>query len=326
MATQQSQTRLRAGLKTIVKLAITITIFAVIASMVDLDALIEIGRRANIPLLLMVPLLGIPLIALDSLRWTYVMAGLGQHLSLTIACRYSLVGLFFSNLAPGFLGFDGFRAIQMKRLNVPLEQALQSVLFDRLSAFASLMMMILVLSPYTFTLIDNVAFLGASAIVITGGVAAFLCAILIHVFRDRLDMLFSHKAFKHLTAQVAAFVSLFTKPSIALPILASGLAVHLARSGLVFAIALALSIDVSLLNCIALIPLALLMAMIPISFGDWGVREAVFVFALANIGFTAEEALATSICYGLYRLIVGGLGGLAFLAFKREHFALNTAA
>lgn len=313
------------GLKIAVKIAITIAIFAIIASMVDAEAFMAVLRQSNPGFLMLVPLMGLPLVVLDSLRWTRVMKGLGRPLSLLVACRYSLVGLFFSNLAPGFLGFDGFRAVQMRRLNVPLPKAVQSVTFDRLSAFASLLVIILAFSPYTLTRIDNPAFLIVCVAVVAMGAGFFLVLVLLHFGRDWVKRWLPHALVGRAADQLTAFVQLFAKPQIAAPILLSGVAVHAYRSGVVFVIAMALSIDMTLLDSIALVPLALLIAMVPISFGDWGVREAVFVVALANIGLTPEEALATSICFGLYRLTTGAIGGLAFLVMKKNHFALQTA-
>ena len=313
------------GLKMAVKIAITIFIFAIIASMIDPQALLDVARRSNLWLLLMVPLFGVPMIVLDSLRWTQVMKGLGRPLPLIVACRYSLVGLFFSNLAPGFLGFDGFRAVQMKRLNVPLDQALQSITFDRLSAFASLLLTILILSPYTLTRIGDPVFLGLSISVVLLGLGAFAGLVVIHMCRSWIGRWLPHTLVTRATQQMTLFVRLFSRPKITTSILISGMAVHVMRASLVFVIAVALSIEMTWLDAVAIVPIALLLSMVPISFGDWGVREAVFVVALANVGMTAEEALATSICFGVYRLITGAAGGLAFLAMKRDHFAVQAA-
>jgi len=313
------------GLKTAVKIGITVAIFVIIASMVDGEALMSIVRQANLGLLLFVPLMGLPLVVLDSVRWTQVMKGLGRPLSLLVACRYSLVGLFFSNLAPGFIGFDGFRAVQMRRLNVPLPKAVQSVTFDRLSAFASLLVIILIFAPYTLTRIDNPAFLVVGSTVVALGAGFYFALILLHFGRDWVTRWLPHALVSRAAEQLTTFVRLFAKPKIAVPILLSGIAVHVYRASVVFVIAAALSIEMTLMDSIALVPMALLIAMVPISFGDWGVREAVFVVALANIGLTPEEALATSICFGLYRLCTGAMGGLAFLAMKKSHFALQPA-
>lgn len=52
------------------------------------------------------------------------------------------------------------------------------------------------------------------------------------------------------------------------------------------------------------------MALIPVSFGGWGVREAAVVTVLTSQGFAAEQALFFSVCYGLTLLFGFLLGAL----------------
>jgi len=318
-----SEKRWQNGLKFGTKVAITIAILTAIFVNVEYEELFAILRRSNAVLLVMVPLIAAPTIFLDSLRWTQVMKGLGEHLSLLTASRYILVGWFFANFFPGFIGFDGFRAIQMRRLNVPTELAIRSVVFDRLSAFVSLLVTILLLLPYTLSILPDGAFRTVAIGVAVFGTAACLFLFILGACRDWINQRTKRNLIQQIANQASDFLTIFGQPQISLSILASGFGVHLMRATIVFVIAIALSINVSIIDCVAIIPISLLIAMIPISFGDWGVREAVFVFSLGNIGFSLEEALATSICFGLYRLTVGAIGGLAWLAMKREHFALG---
>lgn len=315
------QNKLKIGLK----ITITVAILTVIFVNVEYERFLAILQQSNVALLVCIPLLAAPMIILDSLRWRQVMQGLGYHMSLLHASRYMLVGWFFANLLPGFIGFDGFRIIQMIRLNVAKGVAVQSVIFDRLSAFVSLMVTILIVLPYTLNIIPDNTFRIVVMVVAGAGLATCFVLVLLGVFSEQVTRTIKLSLIQKLTCQASEFVVVFSQARIALSILTSGIGVHLTRACIVFVIALALSIDVSIIECIAIIPIALLIAMIPISFGDWGVREVIFVVALGNIGFSLEEALATSICFGLFRLIVGAIGGLAWLGMKREGFALGKA-
>ena len=55
-----------------------------------------------------------------------------------------------------------------------------------------------------------------------------------------------------------------------------------------------------------------LLAALPVSVGGWGTREAAAVLALAPFGVDAAGAVGAALVYGLYGLVQGGAGALAF--------------
>ena len=55
-----------------------------------------------------------------------------------------------------------------------------------------------------------------------------------------------------------------------------------------------------------------LMAALPVSVGGWGTREAAAVAALAPFGVAAPAAVGVGVIYGLYALVQGAMGALAF--------------
>jgi uncharacterized membrane protein YbhN (UPF0104 family) len=76
-----------------------------------------------------------------------------------------------------------------------------------------------------------------------------------------------------------------------------------------------------------IVPPVILIQLLPISLGGWGVREAVLVVALASFGVPAEAALATSVLLGLCFIVISLPGGLIWFAdgasggrvLRREH-------
>jgi glycosyltransferase 2 family protein len=92
---------------------------------------------------------------------------------------------------------------------------------------------------------------------------------------------------------------------------------HLCRVAMVVCLALALSVSITPIDAFALVPSALLIAMVPISLAGWGVREAVFIQALSLAGVSATHALAVSLLYGFVGLITGMIGGCIWFAERR---------
>jgi len=104
---------------------------------------------------------------------------------------------------------------------------------------------------------------------------------------------------------------------------AAALAQHLLRVGVLAALATGLGLDIPLATLFAFAPAALLMAMVPISFGGWGIREIAFVYLLGAAGVSAEAALSLSIAFGLLRVLVGIIGGLAWVVANDGHFHVD---
>ena len=107
---------------------------------------------------------------------------------------------------------------------------------------------------------------------------------------------------------------------------ASALVQHLLRVLILACLAAGLDMDITLASLFALTPAALLVAMVPVSLGGWGVRELTFVYFLGLAGVGAEAALALSIVFGLVRLVVGAVGGLAWLAVNDGHFRVDASS
>jgi uncharacterized protein (TIRG00374 family) len=90
-----------------------------------------------------------------------------------------------------------------------------------------------------------------------------------------------------------------------------GLIVHIMRVWSLWLIALALGVDLSFILCMALVPISLLIAMVPITIGGWGLREGAFVALFSRSGVATEEALAISIAYGLLHIASALPGAVA---------------
>jgi glycosyltransferase 2 family protein len=67
------------------------------------------------------------------------------------------------------------------------------------------------------------------------------------------------------------------------------------------------------LDCLILVPPALLVSALPISLGGWGVREGVLVGAFSLVQADPAAAAATSVLFGLTTPLVGGIVAVASL-------------
>jgi glycosyltransferase 2 family protein len=97
---------------------------------------------------------------------------------------------------------------------------------------------------------------------------------------------------------------------------------------IVYAIALALDAHLSLIDLFVVVPIALLLAMIPISFASWGIREATFIYFLGQLGLSFEMAFSISVLFGVHRALFGAAGGLVWIGVgtRKGIFAVHPLA
>src|SRR5205814_705704 len=89
----------------------------------------------------------------------------------------------------------------------------------------------------------------------------------------------------------------------------------------IYALAVGLGADVSLLACFALVPPVLFLALMPVSVSGWGVRESALVAAFSALDVPATQSLAASLSYGLCLVVVSLPGGLLWLLARRARSA-----
>jgi uncharacterized membrane protein YbhN (UPF0104 family) len=65
------------------------------------------------------------------------------------------------------------------------------------------------------------------------------------------------------------------------------------------------------------VPTVLLISMLPISIGGWGVREGAMVVALRGFGIPTEEALLPSILFGLCAVTATLPGAIFWISTRR---------
>ena len=80
--------------------------------------------------------------------------------------------------------------------------------------------------------------------------------------------------------------------------------------------ALSIECKITLLQSIIYFPIVLLMTLLPISIGGWGVREVVFIYVFSLLNLPSTDAVIISIAFGVLLTLFGLIGGLVVLSNK----------
>lgn len=242
------------------------------------------------------------------------------------AFLYSLVGWFFSNVAPSTVGGDIFRGVQLSRVGIPVGTALRVIISVRLLSLVTLVIVMLVGFPIAAGLVEerrDILMLAGTVSIASAAAAAVL---LLARFGWRNSALERWRLFEKLKSVASGFRALLVPGSHAAGAWSAALVQHLLRVGVLAALATALGLGIPVATLFALTPAALLVAMVPMSIGGWGVRELTFVYFLGTAGVSAEAALSLSVAFGLLRIFVGVIGGATWALLNENHFRVDDAA
>ena len=214
----------------------------------------------------------------------------------------TVVGWFFSNVAPSTLGGDVFRGVQLSRVGMSPGGAARLVVAIRALSFLTLVIVMLMSFPIAWKWLSDprdVVVLGSVLLAAVGAICALF--FLAHV-AARVPRIERWK-FSRKIDTIAGDFRLLLVPS--LPMATAWLAAlvqHILRVGTLACLAAGLGLGIPFAVLFALTPAALLIAMLPVSLGGWGVRELTFVYSLGAAGVGAEAALSLSIAFGLLRV------------------------
>jgi hypothetical protein len=238
------------------------------------------------------------------------------------ALLYSFVGWFFSNVAPSTIGGDIFRGVQLSRVGIPIGAAVRVILSQRLLSYVTLVVVMIAGFPLALGFADGRQDILLLSTILAASCGALVLLLLVTRF-PRSQWLEQWVLFRKFYTLSGDFQRLLAPSFRTASAWFAALAQHLLRVAILASLAMALGLDVGLTTLFAFTPAALLVAMVPISFGGWGVREVSFVYLLGIAGVGAEAALSLSITFGLLRLMVGAIGGLTWAVLHEDHYRVD---
>ncbi len=257
-------------------------------------------------------------VVLGSVRWRMVLVCLNKAgdkvISHLAALKTYYISVFFNCCLPGTVGGDVIRVWLVKSEHTPLHLAISSVVIDRMIALLALGVMGGVTMPLF------AGYIGISAWIMLP-LFLFLMAFGFWVLFNldkiilKIPFLKSLSWLSHLLANIRLML-VYPRP--ALWSLFYAVISHVSYCLCAYVLAKSLGNPISLLDAVTLVPWVLLISIIPISIGGWGLREAAMVYMLGLIGVPQMVALAVSVQLGLLSIVVSVPAGLLWLVSRRD--------
>ncbi|MEO5375605.1 MAG: flippase-like domain-containing protein [Alphaproteobacteria bacterium] len=278
---------------------------------VDVGAAWDQARGVDPAMLVLASCLMVGQVAVGTLRWHIAMRALGTVLRVIDTARFVYIAMFFNLVLPGAVGGDALRMWKGRRAGLSLTQAVNSVMLERVATVLGLVLLVAATEPLLMDRLgDNPAIYVFPALTALGILGTLFLMVL-----DRLPSRFHRWRLARGLAYLAGDTRrLFLDARHALPILGYSMVGHVNLALVVYVLAIGLSLPVTFVDCVVLVPPVILIMTIPISIAGWGVRESAMVTAFGFIGIADHSALVLSVLFGI-AITLGSLpGGLVWLA------------
>ena len=297
----------------ILKVAITVGLFLLIAYYLDFEKAADVMLQASIPLLLLALLAQTISTLFAGFRWGLIMRILGYDRPLSFYLKVYFIGSYFNQALPSSIGGDAVRIMEVGRSGYRKRNVFSGVLIDRVIGVFGLLVL---------NLVASLAFVSAFPdwlvqliyLITAAGIAGFLALVLMR-YLDFFEDLFLLRHLHSLSSQAHA---LYSNPlTLGWHTLLS-IGSHIFSILSVFIIARALGMDLDYRLFLIAMPPVFLLTFVPISLAGWGIREGAMVGIFMLIGADQDHILAVSILYGIILIISSLPGGLFWLDSKHH--------
>lgn len=247
-------------------------------------------------------------------RFHRLMALVRVPIGLLAAVDSVFVGVFFGQVFISFIGGDAMRVWRMAAFKVPVSRAFEAILFDRVTGFVALIALIVLGMPLLFGIMTDITM----RVSLVAAVFLGVLGTLVFLFVNRLPLsLRRWRAFRAASDISTLALSISGRLAEVSYLLGMSLVIQLVNVIAIFAIAIELGANARFVDFLVLVPPVMLLAMLPISFAGWGVREGAMAVALGLVGISAEQSIAISVSFGLGMIVAGLPGGFVWLIVRK---------
>jgi uncharacterized protein (TIRG00374 family) len=302
-----------------IKALVSIGLIAVLATRLDYARVLSYWRLLNgVWILGALGILFLEMCLLAGVRLKLMLVSVDARRPLTTTAQIALCGFFFEQVTIGFVGGDAIRLWLLRRTHVPFGRAIQALLLDRACGFASLVLLSLIgvqaLLPLVEESVREVITVALGAFVAAGLLGIAVIVVLTKVLRPtKLSAYWQRFGLSEHPVSMATLAIVF--------ILA--VATQLLNVLVFWMLGQSLGLPTALQQWFIVAPTVLLVSMLPISIGGWGVREGAMVVALHGFGISAEDALLPSVLFGLCAVLATLPGGILWV-INRDAVAENS--
>jgi len=310
--------------KTIIKAIISLIAVLIIAKTISAESITDYNLDLNFLYIFFILFMSLVNMSIITYKWQIII----HKKKIVIKFSKLLKLYYFSNLfgqiAPTIVG-DSMRAYHLSRYTNETMNSITSVLWVRVTGFLSQMLLVLISLPFVMTL--GYKFVIITAILI---INLFIIYFVIISYPQKVVNFITkfsqiYKKFKILNYAEEITNNILeysvNRKFIFFTLILSILD-HLTRIISAYFVSLSLGLSVHFFYFLVFIPISMIVQMIPISLGGFGVREGTYIFLFSKVGLTTMESLTLSIFMYIMTVVVY-LPGLYFFIVEKFHPKLS---
>ncbi|MEW6100730.1 MAG: lysylphosphatidylglycerol synthase transmembrane domain-containing protein [Candidatus Omnitrophota bacterium] len=303
------------------RVSISLLLLYFLFRQVEIDALAEIIRGADKPLLFLAFLVFFFCHAFCLFRWEMLLRALKIRLPLKRVIISFSGGAFFSLFLPSTIGGDLMRSVDLAAHTKKPKEIIATVLLDRLSGFVGLVVLCLLSLAFGWELLKD-----RSVFLSLGLITAVLSAILIVLFNksvygivNRLLHSPDSGKIRQLIKSLHDEIHIFRHHKrVIINNLLLSVVIQAISPLTVYIIALSLGIKVSIVYFFIFVPIIGAITLLPISIGGLGLRDATMIFFFAKAGLGKDISFAISLLNFFIILMWGVIGGFIYVLTIRH--------
>lgn len=318
---------------TLIRAASSILLIVILLNFVGRDAQMRAFSSIN-PLHFTIGLAAyLAALAFWALRWYLFIRASGERTSYGHALLTLLHGLFYSLFLPTLVGTDMGRMVELSHdRHNNRSNAVSTVLLDRFMGLITLVLMAVIALILGSQYITDQSVIGLVLMTLAALVIGWVIFFNRRIMDALFGVIFHLPIIRRLETKIRhlyeTLCQLHHKPRLLFAAGNVSLLNSIAETGSVIFAARALGIEIEPVYFFIFMPLIWLIMIVPISVSGLGLREGAFVFFFTQIGVSSADAVALSLLYYSFNVIVALGGGFALFCANLSSInaARNSAA
>ena len=243
--------------------------------------------------------------AMSAYRWKVLADALGFDAPYREMVAYYFVGMFTNLFVPGLVGGDAARSLYLGRRHDRMGDAIASVVADRGLGLLALFW----LAGFAAAALNR----GVLPAVVTAPAIAVAIIAAIAVAMSRAIGRIVWRLPRPLHRMAAIVTPYLSRPSTMIAPLALSLVLQFSLALCQYVLARGLGMDVGLGIFVLVVPIANVVASLPLTLNGLGVRETAYLVMLGMAGVRKEDSIALGLLWFAATMLGGLTGAIAFV-------------
>ncbi len=303
---------------------VTLLLFVLLFKSFSWSTLLAALARADHRFILLSVPFGAFGLLVSAYQWQYLLRGEQIRVGLLKLVKLYLVGTGFSHFLPTGMGGDVVKAFYVGRESDNYAGSASAVVMTRLTGFFGMQLVAFTgLILWHASLQRNLILLAVLLSLLVGGMiggVVLLAAVLPRVVKQSWTQ---NRMLARIIPVGNALLEAMKRPRLVASATGIGVVFWLLSTVNYYAYAQALRIPAPFSFYFVAIPVASLVAFLPITINGFGLRESAFVYIFATMHVPAASSLLLALFMDMQVLFFGAIGGVFYLTMRRDDRAIH---